>query len=353
MNRMNRKSGLLTWVAIGILLLSLSGGVYTRFLTHRISRDAETINQLGIIRGSIQRLVKLEISGNGDDEMMKRIDGRICSLIEEKDSKYKDYKQIGYDIEYLSGNWNDLKAALMEYRANPTERERAELIILSEDTWEIANNMVNSSQLISERRVDRYRFTFVFTFFHLILSSVIIFLIQRYVKSNLERMVDYDALTQLHNRSFFDESLLGQLAKARKHPAEFALILLDIDHFKRINDTFGHGAGDQVLKELSDLMASQIRKSDILSRIGGEEFSLILPDTKLDEAHAIGERIRAAVEAFSFSEVGNLTVSMGVAEYHGTDDYKSIMKRSDTALYGAKNLGRNICVREAPVLALT
>lgn len=117
--------------------------------------------------------------------------------------------------------------------------------------------------------------------------------------------------------------------------------MVDIDHFKHVNDKFGHDAGDTVLKELAEIFGANVRKSDIVARYGGEEFIIVAVQTKLEQAAVLAEKIRSAVENKPFKDIGRITVSLGVSSFAPGDDIDSLSKRADKALYLAKNNGRN------------
>jgi diguanylate cyclase (GGDEF)-like protein len=155
-----------------------------------------------------------------------------------------------------------------------------------------------------------------------------------------------DPLTGLYNRRFLEDSLIRELARAKRKTHPLSIILLDIDHFKRINDTFGHGAGDVVLRRLGLLLQAYVRESDIACRVGGEEFSLLLPEGSLQIATQRAEDIRKAINDLTLKyedqDLGPVTVSMGVATYpeHGmTAD--PLIRAADQVLYDAKHKGRN------------
>jgi diguanylate cyclase (GGDEF)-like protein len=155
-----------------------------------------------------------------------------------------------------------------------------------------------------------------------------------------------DPLTGLHNRRFLEESLELELARARRSKAPLALIMADIDHFKRFNDGYGHDAGDAVLRIVAQTLKSQIRGSDIACRFGGEEFTLIMPEAALEAARKKTESLRQAIASLVLSHagqsLGTITMSFGVAIYpeHGSDS-TGLLQAADSALYRAKNEGRN------------
>jgi diguanylate cyclase (GGDEF)-like protein len=162
-----------------------------------------------------------------------------------------------------------------------------------------------------------------------------------------------DVLTGLHNRRYFYDALRRELIGARRRPTVFSVILIDLDNFKRVNDAWGHEAGDVVLQVAADLLRSQVRGSDIAVRYGGEEFALLLPGTGIAVAEQRAEHLRRALEAQQTvyeGDVIRITLSAGVAEYDGwSADASVLMKRVDQALYAAKSAGRNRVTR-APAL---
>ena len=154
----------------------------------------------------------------------------------------------------------------------------------------------------------------------------------------LHQDVQTDPMTALSNRRGLEQTLV--LWEAEQRP--FALLLLDIDHFKRINDTFGHDAGDRVLVWLAELMRECSRSGDLLCRMGGEEFALLLPGANLDTAQQVAERLRQRVEHTPIEGIGTITVSIGVSLWpEHTDNLKQLFKLADEQLYVAKSSGRN------------
>jgi len=151
-----------------------------------------------------------------------------------------------------------------------------------------------------------------------------------------------DALTGLYNRRYLDERLLAEWAFATRHRAPLAVLLLDLDHFKHVNDTHGHQCGDAALRAVADCLSKSLRAEDVAARYGGEEFMILTPATDINGAHAHAERLRRDIESYPFSEIGTLSCSFGVTEFRpDQDDVASLFKRADAALYHAKEQGRN------------
>ena len=155
-----------------------------------------------------------------------------------------------------------------------------------------------------------------------------------------------DALTGLLNRRGFETQMAFAVALARRSSRPLSLITVDVDHFKRVNDTYGHEAGDEVLRRLARTLESRLRGSDVVARLGGEEFVALLPDTDLDGAQSIAQALVTAMAEQQNPVVGTITVSAGVATMRSADDNGAAMlRRGDAALYEAKGQGRNrVCV---------
>lgn len=164
----------------------------------------------------------------------------------------------------------------------------------------------------------------------------------------IQRLMRFDGLTGVHNRSHFEETFHNVVWRGRLDTLPTTLILFDLDHFKSINDTYGHTAGDAVLRQVSALVAQQVPPGQLFARVGGEEFAVLLSAVDLQGAHTLAETIRRSVEASVFSFDGTripVTVSLGVADRQAQDRApQELYERADAQLYAAKGAGRN-CVR--------
>ena len=150
-----------------------------------------------------------------------------------------------------------------------------------------------------------------------------------------------DFLTGAFNRNKIEQVLQGEIKRATRYEGPLSLILFDLDNFKSVNDTYGHLSGDYVLKTAITIIQDHIRKTDSLGRWGGEEFMLVAPETDLDQAEALAEKIRKQVRLFAYEHVGAVTISCGVAEFEPEDTIDSLIKKADDAMYRAKRKGRN------------
>jgi diguanylate cyclase (GGDEF)-like protein len=188
------------------------------------------------------------------------------------------------------------------------------------------------------------------------LLGIILFLISRLAGrlsdayNTIEKMSITDDLTQVFNRRYFHDRLDGEIERARRYDHPVSLFLMDIDHFKRINDKYGHQTGDEVLRAIGGILRSSTRSVDIVARYGGEEFVALLPETGQETARMTAEKLRAAIEHHSFFPQGrsvfHVTASFGVSSLDmtgkkDTDVADRIVKMADDAMYQAKQEGRN------------
>jgi len=161
------------------------------------------------------------------------------------------------------------------------------------------------------------------------------------LEKELKQLATKDALTGIYNRYKINAKIEEEIKRADRYGEPFGLIMFDIDHFKSVNDTYGHDAGDYVLQELSKIILKNIRETDSFGRWGGEEFMLLLPYASKEKIGEIAEKIRRKVQEYSFEYVGHITISIGATLYKKNEGLSNIIKRVDTALYKAKSGGRN------------
>lgn len=160
-----------------------------------------------------------------------------------------------------------------------------------------------------------------------------------------------DPLTGLHNRLAYDERIVQEFARWKRYGQSMVLMMVDIDHFKKVNDTYGHKAGDKALVLIADQIRNNLRESDFLARFGGEEFVILMPETNLDAAVIAADKLLKAVEKCEFhyqNQKVSITVSGGLAQLRKDDTIESLFQRADETMYRAKEAGRNRCLIESP-----
>jgi len=172
--------------------------------------------------------------------------------------------------------------------------------------------------------------------------------------NQVKSRADHDGLTRIHNRRAFDERLVDELRRHQRYRQPMSLLMLDIDHFKAVNDTYGHLTGDRVLREVGRILSETLRSTDFTARFGGEEFVVILPQTAEDQSQILAERLRNLIANTQFTHEGRpfaITVSIGVAALlpGALAKRRDLLEKADQALYQAKHLGRNqVCTALGP-----
>ncbi|MFO8191475.1 MAG: diguanylate cyclase [Bacillota bacterium] len=193
---------------------------------------------------------------------------------------------------------------------------------------------------------------FVYIILALVISSISAYRINLYKRMQfinrreLKELSEKDVLTGIFGRSKFDAELKRWLGLARRYQYSFALIMLDVDDLKAVNDQHGHLVGDRVLKEFTVLVQGRLRSSDVFARWGGDEFIILLPDADLDQAVQMADRIRDTIASYKFSHGDTVSCSFGVSGYEEGDDHIKVVQRADNRLYQAKNKGKSQVVSE-------
>lgn len=164
-------------------------------------------------------------------------------------------------------------------------------------------------------------------------------------KKRIEKLSVTDKLTQLYNRVRLEEIFTIEIAKFHRYHTHFSIILIDIDHFKSVNDTYGHNVGDTLLKEIADVLKSSVRVEDVVGRWGGEEFIILSNNYTVEGVLQLAEKIRKNIESYDFTTVGHKTASLGIGILNKEDTQESLIYRADKSLYHAKKTGRNkVCL---------
>jgi len=331
--------------------LVIAGGILTILMITQVfvygsffkamKNDAELINEVGRIRGSVQRLVKMELQNNKDNEIRKDIEILVTSYINNPDIMDYDHTEQVNNIKTLKQSWEELQLLLDNYHLSPTKQKRNHVLAKSEEVWVITNESVLNAQKIAEENISYFRYFTAGFVLNVLAMIIIVFIFKKRIYDVLKISAIHDPLTKAFNRRYFNEYINNEILRGQRKNKIFSLIMLDIDHFKNINDTYGHVKGDYVLATLVEVVGENIRRYDVLSRIGGEEFTILLPDTGMEDAFHLAERVRSSVSQYPFDGIPPMTISLGVVEFRKNDDSASMLARADQAMYKAKNDGRN------------
>ncbi len=346
MRNLIRRTGygtrLILIVSIHIFLIMLNGYITFRGI-QSMELDARVINQTGVIRGGVQKISKLESNNQRADQDIAIVDSIFNDFLK-TDRRNLEAKNMHYFIEALyklRSEWVVLKRTIYLYRDNNSQKNRDRIIRESEEFWSHANATVELAQRLSETKLHTFQMMFFIFFIDFLLIMAIIGLINSTIRHNLEKSSRIDSLTGIFNRKVYNEEIVTEIHRVRRYGGDLALVIMDVDHFKEINDEFGHNAGDRVLVQFCSAIQGMIRKSDFFCRIGGEEFAIIAAHTSLEGARSLGVSICETIEKNDFGLRRGITVSIGIAVWEAPDDAESMFRRADIALYQAKSEGRN------------
>ncbi|HEX8252405.1 MAG TPA: diguanylate cyclase [Thermoanaerobaculia bacterium] len=303
------------------------------------NEDAESIAQVRLARGSVLLRLGRSAEGLRDLEAARAHfkttgSNRFLEKAEEERAK----------ALAAAGNWRaayEARGEQMAVREKLSVRARDEHVSRLRVQFETEKKEQENRALVHIRQLQRVAIG--------LSAIIIVFLIYLALRhlATARRMRDLaltDELTKLPNRRHVLTFAEEQLKAARAEGKSFSMLALDIDHFKRINDTYGHDAGDVVLRRVADTCQSMLRQHDKMGRTGGEEFMVVLPDTNAMRAAEVAERLRVAVEVTNFNDIADglrITISVGVSEWNTNDDFSAVAKRADDRLYHAKETGRN------------
>ena len=335
MKRSNISNLIIIILTLTIILLISISSYYKNSLKKRLYEDAIIVNKLGEIRGDIQRYTKLKIT----NQNIKMIELEINNLFKNTNTQLKNENLIPKECQNLFfSNFNNLNKLWIKIKITNNSKT---LINLSEKAWQLSNKIVSHYEKIHNFKFNKLiKNIDNFIYLSIIFLSIVTFIIYKKIKKGLEIEVVTDKLTGLYNRLFFNEQYKYFINNFKRNKTPFSMIIIDIDNFKKINDTYGHKEGDEILTKIGDIIKDSIRRSDLAFRYGGEEFIVLLPNTKLNEAIKIANRIKNLIPKKIQLEGQPITISGGVGEYNGENPHK-FFEKVDEALYKAKQNGKN------------
>lgn len=334
-------------VVLSSLLLSF--GFVMAFYVHstvkNLEFDAKIINETGMIRGSIQRVAKLVLSDSPElsNDIVTEINILFDHFISEDDgSRHHGVNDVVFDgIIILREEWHSLESLLLEYQLNPSETIKRRIVEESEHCWIAADSVVLAAQLATEGKVGNFELFYTILAINAVTAVLVILFVLIYVRKKLEYESSHDPLTGLLNRRSYDKMVQSEIARSTRYSSKLSLILFDVDNFKLINDRHGHGTGDKVFIDLSAGVMNSVRETDLVFRVGGDEFVILCPETSSNGAFQLAEKVRGRIEKIHFSTGKKETISLGVAEFHDGINRRELYQHADAALYSAKNNGRN------------
>lgn len=343
------KTGKISNIIISIVTLFIlinSFLAYVLYSNHnKLIAEVELINYTGIVRGSIQRLSKLSLSECNNncreiqqttDETIRKISHAMGEGVQSRfDSNYLE------ELSLLIKEWGNLKDLILAHSENPSAALYQNIIASSEQCWQIANTTVLLTQLSVQNKIASTSFTyFLIMTLNLINAFIVIALLIINVRNKLEHDIIHDPLTGVYNRSAYENFLYQEIERCDRYNRVFSLLLFDIDDLKIINDTKGHKIGDDLIRNITEVVKANLRKSDEIFRIGGDEFTVILPETDRYQAKQLSLKILNDLNSSS-AESNINTVSIGIADNNQMSKEHDLFEIADRALYVAKQKGKN------------
>ncbi len=328
-------SGPIMFLLIIVLGITLFNGyLLTKALKTSIFKDAFLVNKLGEIRGSIQRYAKLKLQNHTADCIRAQIQNDFNILSETvKQNPFPKEKEERF--QYLLNKTHNIWQQMVK------ETNSKKFLYLSEKCWKSTHELTDFTEKVSEYKSNKLlKKIYLITLVSSILILIMIFIVYFAIKKGLEKEKITDPLTKLYNRRYFTKMFNYFIDLYERYNRPFSIIFLDIDHFKIINDTYGHQKGDEILFRLCQLILKTLRNTDSAFRYGGEEIVIILPETETYEAFQFAERLRQNIKRKIQIKSKPVTVSMGVGTYQG-EGMSSFIKKVDEAVYKAKNTGRD------------
>ncbi len=347
LNKLSCKVGIGTRLIliVSLHILIIGGNAYIAYVgIDKIAKDSSIVNQSGMIRGGIQKVSKLvtnDIDALKDIEKIDTLFYQFLTL-NKKELLAHNMNAFVLQLEELKVEWQILKKFFETYKKSKNNADKAAIVKQSEKCWSMANQTVGMAQALSEAKLSLFQIMFMVFFIDFLLIIAIIWLINSAIRKNLEVVSRVDSLTGIFNRNVYNEEIYSEIQRCKRYGYSFSLLVIDIDHFKTINDKYGHDIGDNILREVTDVISQSIRKSDCFCRIGGEEFVLIATETNIQNAKTLGEKLLSAVSMTNFKIGKTITISIGLTSFHEDDTKDSIFKRADEALYTSKTNGRNM-----------
>jgi diguanylate cyclase (GGDEF)-like protein len=340
-----RPSTYLIVLALVLLCLGFVMAFYVHATVVNLEYDAKIINETGVIRGSIQRVTKLVLSDSAEspDAIFNDINRLFDHFISESNGNGHNgvYDAVFHGIVSLREEWHSLEVLLIEFRAKPTRQMELEIVAESELCWEAADLVVLTAQFAAEGKVGNFSHFYRIIVLNAVTAILVVLHVVLYVRKKLEFELSHDSLTGLYNRRFYDGIIQSEIARSTRFKSKLSLILFDVDSFKQVNDLNGHRIGDRVLAELAEIVKNTVRQTDMVFRVGGDEFAVVCPGTDFKGVFQLAEKIRKRIEQHSALSGIVYTVSLGVTEFQTGVSPEEFFCRADQALYSAKNAGRN------------
>lgn len=308
-----------------------------------------------------KKILQVSYTYEGLEENLQKLQNSVNKYEKIKDLKaYLYFEDEKFTADFYFKKYKELKPSLEELEDRLTQGNNLSKLDLNSPIEKIVNRdnkQFREVYIIQESPIfpnAKMMYTILFDqskhenmirnyniFLYLIIITSVISLIITFYMRKMENKHIFDNLTKAYNRDGFESIYEIEIKRCNRYDSPFSMIMLDIDFFKNINDTYGHLIGDQILISMCNLINKSIRESDYLVRWGGEEFFVITPEIDLHSAVSLSEKLRILIDETVFDKVGHLTISLSVAQKNNNESKDEFLKRLDDLLYHSKNTGRN------------
>ncbi|NPB05680.1 MAG: GGDEF domain-containing protein [Aquificae bacterium] len=340
----------ITVLLLLLMVLVVGSFFLSSYIISKSSAYTEVVNLSGKIRGEVQRYAKLYFAGEREKlpllaEEIELYLERLKVEVEALRLPFWDFDKSLRPAE-VENCWENLRKLTS---LEPDPKLRRLILKISEDCWFKADEVTDLYQELAARNLKILEFAYYLLLFLILsLNLFLVYASHRGQIKKLEFRAYYDSLTGVLNRGAVLE--IFQLFSKERYMYPMSVVLFDIDDFKKINDTYGHAVGDEVLRKVAEEVKRHLRRSDIFARWGGEEFLVLLPETDLEGAKAVAEKIRQTLKSLRIPSLKGreITASFGVTEIREGETLHEAIIRADRALYEAKRSGKDrVVVAEA------
>ena len=336
MRKKSKVTDIILFVLIIVVATLVGISAYFHFnVKKRIYEDSYFINELGLIRGGIQRYAKFKVANINKENILTEIESRL------KDIKFYLNKHKKCAPKFYSNALKLIKLIQNNIYKLENAKNKKTIIAISEQLWIQTNILVGNALNYHKEKFYKILKTFnLIIYLSIIFLIFIIYFVYIKIKKGIEIESITDKLTGLFNRMYFDVIFNYFIEKYKRNKTPFSMLIIDIDNFKKINDTYGHQKGDEILENIGEIIKTTIRKTDFAFRYGGEEFVIIFPDTNIETAYKVAQRLLNNISSQIKLDSKPVTISGGIGEYKG-ENPRDFFEKIDEALYFAKRNGKN------------
>lgn len=305
--------------------------------------DFRMINHISAISASLERIAKLEASGSGAGDLLARLREDLAAFHARTEAEFGGNLPSTYHraLEVIDEQVREVASAIDRYRASPSVVSLHHLLDRSEAAWQRLDALLAETGLDADDNERRLKLLVPVIGVNIAIVTLVILRMHYYVRGRVAAQTSHDGLTGVLNRRMFQQVMRKETSRALRYDRPVSLLLLDVDDMKAVNDVYGPDHGDRLLREIGSRMSTNVRASDDVFRIDGQQFALIASETDLERATDLAEKLRRTVAAIELADGDSVSVSIGVAQYHRGEPPERLLGRAESAMVQAKRLGKD------------